>query len=214
MNDKLTKEDIKQYLVAWREFNDKNARQILIVYNTKLVRFIAKNYLGKGLSFDEILSSGNLGLINAINKFDYQNYPIDSFSTYIATAIENQIKRDLAYYNKHSHVLSFEEPIGKNKDGDEMTIEETLGTDAEQLTEDVVAEFKNDILRKSLQCLTTREKQIILLRYGLNEENSKTLEEVAEIFNCSRQTIFNQERKALIKMHHPRITRKLKDFVD
>lgn len=214
MYEKLTEEETKQYLVAWRKFKDKKSRDILISNNIRLVTFIAKKYLGKGLSYDEILSAGSLGLMNAINKFDYEDYPLNTFSTYISTAIENQIKRDLNSCNKHNHVLSFEEPLGTSKDGDEMTLGQTLGTDIDELTENVDVNLKKDILIKSLKCLTTREKEIILLRYGLNGKDGKTLEEIAEIFNCSRQTILNQERKALIKMHHPRNTRKLKDFVD
>ena len=121
---------------------------------------------------------------------------------------------ELRKYNKHSHVLSFDQPIGKNKDGEEMKIEDIVGTDAEQLIEDVISEMKIDIVREALKCLTSREQQIILLRYGLDEAHRKTQDEIAEIFGCSRLTIARQEQKALVKMRHPRNTRKLKDFIE
>ena len=75
-------------------------------------------------------------------------------------------------------------------------------------------EMKIDIVREALQCLTSREQQIILLRYGLDEVHKKTQDEVAEIFGCSKTTIAKQEQKALVKMRHPRNTRKLKDFIE
>lgn len=214
MAKRLTLDETKNYLRAWRELSDKQALEILVTCNAALVTFFVKKYLGKGLTFEELTSSGNEGLIRAINKFDYKQREIEAFSSYIATSIVNQIKSDLYKNNKHSHVLSFDQLIGQNKDGDEMRIEDLVGTDAEQLIEDVISEMKIDIVREALQCLTSREQQIILLRYGLDEVHKKTQDEVAEIFGCSKATIANQEQKALTKMRHPRNTRKLKDFIE
>lgn len=214
MARRLSLEETKNCLRAWRELGDKEALEVLTICNGGLVGFFAKKNLGKGLTFDELKSAGYEGLINAINKFNYTENAIEGFSSYISAAIENQMKNELRKYNKHSHVLSFEQPIGQNKDGDEMKIEDLIGTDAEQLIEDVIAEMKIDIVRETLQCLNSREQQIILLRYGLDETHKKTQEEVAEIFGCSKKTIVRQEQKALIKMRHPRNTRKLKDFIE
>lgn len=214
MARRLSLDETKNCLRAWRELADEEALEVLTICNCGLVGFFAKKYLGKGLTFEELQSAGNEGLINAINKFDYNERAIEGFSSYISTAIENQMKMELRKYNKHSHVLSFDQPIGQNKDGDEMKIEDLVGTDAEQLLEDVISEMKIDIVREALQCLTSREQQIILLRYGLDEVHKKTQDEVAEIFGCSKATIAKQEQKALVKMRHPRNTRKLKDFIE
>lgn len=214
MARRLTLEETKSYLRAWREFSDEKALELLTACNMGLVGFFAKKYLGKGLAFEELQSAGNLGLINAINMFDYKERPIEGFSTYASIAIENQIRMDLRKNNKHSQVLSFEDPIGYNKDGDEMRIEDLIGTDSEQLIEDVISNMKIDIVREALRCLTSRERQIILLRYGLDDKYLKTQEEVAEIFGCSQSLIARQEQKALVKMRHPRNMRKLKDFID
>lgn len=214
MAKKLSLDETKNCLRAWRELNDEEALEVLTISNNGLVGFFAKKYLGKGLTFEELQSAGFEGLLNAINKFDYNERAIEGFSTYISVAIENQMRNDLKKYNKHSHVLSFDQPIGQNKDGDEMKVEDLVGTDAEQLIEDVISEMKIEVVREALQCLTSREQQIILLRYGLDEAHKKTQDEVAEIFGCSRMTIAKQEQKALIKMRHPRNTRKLKDFID
>lgn len=214
MARRLSLDETKNCLRAWRELGDEDALEVLTICNGGLVGFFAKKYLGKGLTFEELQSAGNEGLINAINKFNYNEKTIEGFSSYISIAIENQMKMELRKYNKHSHVLSFDQPIGQNKDGDEMKIEDLIGTDAEQLIEDVISEMKIDIVREALQCLTSREQQIILLRYGLDEVHKKTQDEVAEIFGCSKATIAKQEQRALVKMRHPRNTRKLKDFIE
>ena len=208
----LTLDETEKYLKLYREFADEDALTLLVTCNGGLVGFFAKKYLGKGLTFDELVSAGNEGLIKAINKFDYEEREIQGFSTYISVAIENAMKYELRKYHKHSHVLSFEQPLGQNKDGDELTIEDIVGTDAEELMEDVISEMKIDIVREALKSLTSREQQIILLRYGLDDVHRKTQAEVAKIFGCSIPTIAKQEQKALIKMRHPRNTRKLKDF--
>ena len=214
MTRKLSLEETKKCLRAWREFYDKEALEVLMVCNGGLVVFFVKKYLGMGLTFDELKSAGDEGLLRAINKFDYKEREIEKFSSYISVAIENQIRIELRKYNKHSHVLSFNQPIGQNKDGDEMTIEDLIGTDADKLIEDVISEMKIDIVREALQCLTSRERQIILLRYGLDDTHKKTQDEIAEMFGCSKSAIVKQEKKALIKMRHPRNTKKLKDFIE
>lgn len=211
---RLTLEETKKCLIAWRELGDKKACEFLIINNEALIVYFVKRYLGKGLEFDELKSAGFLGLQKAINAFDYVNHPIETFSTYISMAIDNEIKREFKRYNKHSHVLSFDEPIAHNKDGDELTVEDLLGTDADQLIEDVISEMKIDIVKNALSCLTSREQQIIFLRYGLDDAHRKTQEEVAQIFGCSKTNIMRQEQKAITKMRHPRNTRKLKDFID
>lgn len=214
MSRRLTLDETKNCLRAWREFHDNNALELLMVCNSGLVGFIAQKYLGKGLTFEELQSAGNEGLLRAINKFNYDERAIEGFSTYISTAIENQMKTELKKYNKHSQVLSFEQPMYTSKDGDELTIEDLVGTDADELIDEVISTIKIDIVREALNCLTSRERQIIILRHGLDDKHRKSQDEVAKIFGCSKQTICNQEHKALIKMRHPRNTRKLKDFID
>lgn len=210
----LTLDETEKYLKLYREFADEDALTLLVTCNGGLVGFFAKKYLGKGLTFDELVSAGNEGLIKAINKFDYEEREIQGFRAYISVAIDNAMKYELRKYNKHSHVLSFEQPLGQNKDGDELTIEDIVGTDAEELIEDVISEMKIDIVREALKSLTSREQQIIFLRYGLDDVHRKTQAEVAEIFDYSTHTIAKQEQKALVKMRHPRNTRKLKDFIE
>lgn len=214
MTRRLTIEEIKKCLKAWKELNDQQALELLVLSHQGLVIFFVKRYLNKGLTFEELKSAGNEGLLRAINKFDYNNSSIESFGTYISVAIENDIKLELKKYNKHSQVLSFEQPIGQNKDGTEMRIEDLIGTEADELVDEIIKGIKNNIVREALESLTSREKQIIILRYGLDDNNEKTLQEIAEIMNCSSKTIAYQEQKALRKMKYPRNKIKLDDFIE
>lgn len=214
MKRKLELQDIKNCLYLWRAYGDQQAATVLIESNMGLVRTIANKYRSNGLSFAELESAGRLGLFNAINKFDFETRDMEGFSSYIGKAIENSIRLELRGYRKHSHVLSFDQPLGQNKDGDELKIEDIVGTDADELMDGVISEMKNEVLREALNCLTTREKRIIFLRYGLDEAYCKTQEELATMFNCSKSTIAKQEAKALTKMRHPKNTRKIKDFLD
>ena len=214
MPRRLTLEETRNCLIAWRELQNDDALTLLTTCNRGLVFYFAQKYIGSGLTFDELVSAGDEGLVRAINKFNYMEYGVEIFSSYISTVIENSMRKEIRNYNKHSHVLSFNQPLGQNKDGDELTIEDIIGTDADELIDNVIDEMKIDTVREALQCLTSREKQIILLRYGLDEEHKKTQEEVAKILGCSIPTIVRQEQKALIKMRHPKNTRKIKDFLD
>ena len=217
MNRRLTWEETKECLIAWQEHGDKKAQETLVIANMGLIRYFANLYREKGLTYDELCSAGYEGIFNAINKFDYkreENANLNSFSSYISIAIQNQMTRDLKQYQKHSHVLSFDQPIGRSKDGDDKTIEDIVGTDAEELLDDILTEIKSEIVRNALKCLTSTEQKIILLRYGLDEAHRKTYREIAEILGCSHQSVEQTEKKALIKMRHPRNTKKLKDFLD
>lgn len=210
----LALEDVEKLLRAWRESNDKEALNLLVAGNGGLVGFFAKKHLGKGLSFEELISAGNVGLLNAINIYDYEGRGMQTFRSYISVSIENGMLMEIRRYKKHSHVMSLNEPIGTSKDGDELTLEDILSTDPDVLIDNVIEGMKNDIVKDALKSLTTREQKIILLRYGLDDDHRKTQEEVAEILGCTKATVSNQERKALIKMRHPRNTRKLKNLIE
>ena len=210
---RLTTDETLRVLNFYRDTGDQEALELLIISNMGLVGYFVKRYLNSGIEYDDLKSIGTIGLINAINKFNVEK-PIEAFSSYISMAIDNQIKMEIRKQKKHSGVMSLDAPVGYNKDGDEMMIEDIVGTDEEQLFNDVISGLKVGIVREALKSLTYREQQIILLRYGLDDAHRKTQEEVAEMFDCSKMTILKQEQKALIKMRHPKNTRKLKDFID
>ena len=214
MAKRLSNEQTLNCLKLWRENFDEDALTLLASSNMALVKYIAYKYLNRGLSFDELTSAGYEALVRAINVFNYIDYPIETFSTYLSRSIENGIRREFGNYNKHSHVLSFNAPLGYDKHGDEMTVEQIIGTEPEKLLNDVIDEMKIDVVKESLKCLTSRERQVILLRYGLDEQHRKNLVEIGKLLGISGEATRQIEKKALIKMRHPRNTRKLKDFND
>ena len=215
MNRRLTLEETYKCLKAWKELKDKEAYELLIKCNSGLVVFIAKKYLGRGLNFNELVSAGNLGLLNAINKFNYEDNSIKAFSTYIGTSIENAIRVEITNYNKHKDVLSFNEPIICDEDNVGYKIlEETIGTDEKTVEEDVLEKITSNVVRQALTNLTERERKIIYLRFGLDNGENKTLDEVAKIYNTTIPKIVEEERKILRKIRHPKYSKKLRDFLD
>ena len=210
MSRKLSLDETKRFLIAWREYEDKDALTVLVECNQGLVGYFVGKNIGKGLSNDELMSAGNLGLLKAINAFDYNNISINAFSSYISVSIDREMKKDIKKNSKHSDVISFDDHIyGEDED---LTIEGIIGTDEDELLNNVIDNLKIDIVRDALKSLSHREQQIILLRYGLDDKHRKNLDEIAEILNCSRQNVSLMEKRALIKMRHPRNTKKLKDF--
>ena len=214
MNKKLSLEETKNYLILWKEHSNKKALETLVICNMPLVVFICKRYLNKGLSYEELESAGLEGLLRAINKFNYKEKEIEGFSTYISTAIENQIRIEFRMNNKHSNVLSLNEPIGYDNEGKEIKIEDILYVDDEEVIDTVMSSILKDTINECMNVLTRKEKTIIALRYGLDGKGKKSLREIGEIFNCSRTMISKQEQKALTKMKHPRNIKKLKDLID
>jgi RNA polymerase sigma factor (sigma-70 family) len=148
MSRRLSLDETEKCLRAWQELKDREALELLTECNIGLVVFFAKKYLGNGLTFEELQSAGSEGLIKAINKFNYNENSMKGFSSYISIAIENQIRYEFRKYNKHSHVLSFEQPLCQNIDGEEIKIEDLAGTDEDQLIEVVIDKIEIDNIRR------------------------------------------------------------------
>lgn len=213
----LTNEELRNLLERWQYNQDQEAITILIERNMGLVRKIASKFRDYNFTFEELEVIGMEKIWESANNFNFEDKGEELkkiFGSYLAVSIERGILREIKKNVKHDEVLSFSQTIGQNKDGKEQTLEDTLGTDDDMLINDVISEMKSDIVRNALNSLTSRERKIILLRYGLDKDHCKTLEEVGEIYNVSRERVRQWEEKALIKMRHPRNTRKLKDFIE
>lgn len=213
----LTSEELRNLLSKWRYNNDQQAITIIIERNMGLVRKIASKFRDYNFTFEELEMIGMEKIWESANNFNFEdkgNELSKVFGAYLAVSIERGILREIKKNAKHDEVLSFSQSIGQNKDGKEQTLEDTLGTDDDMLINDVLSEIKSEVVKNALNSLTSKERKIILLRYGLEKDKCKTLEEVGEIFGVSRERIRQTEEKALIKMRHPRNTRKLKDFIE
>jgi RNA polymerase sporulation-specific sigma factor len=190
----LTQEEETELIVKTKN-GDGVARQTLIEHNLRLVAHIVKKYSNAG-DADDLISAGEIGLIKGIDTFKLDKG--SQLSTYCARCIENEVLMLIRMSKKHNQVYSLEESLGKDKDGNEITLGDTIGCDTDELAENlektVLSENINRILKEKL---SEREYQILCMRYGLNNTPALTQREVAKKLGISRSYISRLENKAL-----------------
>ena len=194
----LTQDEEKMYLERMKN-GDEEARNILIERNLRLVAHISKKYSSTNVDQDDLISIGSIGLIKGINSFDMDK----SFklATYIAKCIENEILMYLRNNKKRAYDLYLNEPIGKDKDDNEVTLQEVLENDDKNIEDIVDLKFKiKRLYEKMKKTLKEREKLIIELRFGLNGNKPRTQKEIASMMNISRSYVSRIETKAIGKL--------------
>lgn len=194
----LTPEEEKIYLEKMKE-GDEEARNILIERNLRLVAHVAKKYSSSNVDQDDLISIGSIGLIKGINSFDVNK----SFklATYVAKCIENEILMYLRSNKKRASDVYLNEPIGKDKDDNEVTLQEVLENNDRNVEDEVDLKFKiKKLYEKMKKTLKDREKVIIELRFGLNGTKPKTQKEIAKMMNISRSYVSRIESKAIGKL--------------
>lgn len=194
----LTQEEEKVYLTKMKN-GDEEARNILIERNLRLVAHVAKKYSSSNIDQDDLISIGSIGLIKGINSFDMDK----SFklATYIAKCIENEILMYLRSNKKRASDVYLNEPIGKDKDDNEVTLQEVLENNERNVEDEVDLKFKvKRLYEKMKKILKDREKIIIELRFGLNGQKPKTQKEIAKMMNISRSYVSRIESKAIGKL--------------
>lgn len=194
----LSQEDEKYYLERMKNGDD-NARNVLIERNLRLVAHVAKKYSSSNVDQDDLISIGSIGLIKGINSFDMDK----SFklATYVAKCIENEILMYLRSNKKRGADVYLNEPIGKDKDDNEVTLQEVLENSDRNIEEVVDLKLKVKLLyEKMKKILKEREKLIIELRFGLNGQKPKTQKEIAKMMNISRSYVSRIESKAIGKL--------------
>lgn len=192
----LSKEKEQEYLVLSAK-GDKDAKEILVKHNLRLVAHIAKKYANYGDN-DELISIGSIGLIKAVESFKSDKGT--SLATYASRCIENEILMTMRTTKKHRYNVSLNEPIGVDKDGNELVIMDMLESD-----QNVIEDVENSIMMEKLTAITKsvldkREYEIIKMRYGLENTGALTQREVAKKFNISRSYVSRIEKKALEKI--------------
>ncbi len=194
----LSQEDEKKYLEKLTN-GDENARNILIERNLRLVAHVAKKYSGTKVDQDDLISIGTIGLIKGINSYDLSKNI--KLATYVARCIENEILMYFRSTKKLGAEVYLNEPIGKDKDDNIVTLQEVLENDDRNIEDEVDLKFKiKNLYQKIKQILKEREKTIIELRFGLNGEKPKTQHEIAKMLGISRSYVSRIETKAIGKL--------------
>lgn len=192
----LSPEEEKKYLALARE-GDEAAKEILIRHNMRLVAHIVKKYVGAAET-DDLLSVGSIGLIKAINT--YRDGKGTQLATYTARCIENEILMLLRSGKKHKNNVSLTDPVGTDKDGNELTLIDLLSEKEESVFAQVEKSIQHDkfvsVLKK---ILTEREYSIISMRYGLDDGAPLPQREVAKKLGISRSYISRIEKRAIEK---------------
>ncbi len=194
----LSKEKEKEYLEKSAQ-GDKEAKEILVKHNLRLVAHIAKKYSNYGDN-DELISIGSIGLIKAIESFKPDKGT--QLATYASRCIENEILMTMRTSKKHRSNVSLNEPIGVDKDGNELVIMDMLCDDCSVIEDVENSIMMEKLLRITKAVLDEREYEIIRLRYGLGGCGALTQREVAKKFDISRSYVSRIEKKALEKIKH------------
>ncbi|MFR7510815.1 MAG: RNA polymerase sporulation sigma factor SigK [Muribaculaceae bacterium] len=178
---------------------DTNARNILIEHNLRLVAHVAKKYTNYQKDSDELISIGTVGLIKGIST--YKNTKGSRLATYTARCIDNEILMYLRSAKKLQNNISLQSAVGIDKEGNEVTLEEKLADPTPSVEETLSSNAEQKVLQSLIdKVLTSREKFIINLRYGLNNTQEKTQREIASSIGISRSYVSRIEKKALSKL--------------
>ena len=189
----------EQYYVKLLEENDPDARLVLIERNLRLVAHIAKKYAGPMTTQDDLISIGTIGLIKAVNT--YTSKKSTRLATYAAKCIENEILMSIRASKRIKQEVSLSLPIGTDKDGNEISFNDILGTDTDEIVDSINLKIQVGKLHEAISsALTGREKTVIISRYGLDGNEPLPQREIAERLGISRSYVSRIEERALEKL--------------
>ena len=199
----LSQKEEEMYFKLYKNGDD-DAKKILIERNLRLVVHVAKKYSMSGKDSDDLISIGSIGLIKAVSTYDYEKG--HKFATYAARCIQNEILMYLRSSKKLQNEVSIDDSIGSDKEGNTISLIDILENDEPAVVDKVDLRIKTSELYVRIEeCLTDREKLIIVLRYGLSDKGEKTQKEVASMLNISRSYVSRIEKKAIEKLKDKRL---------
>ena len=167
------------------EENNLEARQTLVERNLRLVVYIAKKFENTGIGIEDLISIGTIGLMKGVNTFNSDKKI--KLATYASRCIENEILMFLRKSNKIKGEVSIDEPLNKDRDGNELLLSDILGTEPDITSRNLEDEVDKKLLRNSIENLKDREKNIMEMRFGFKTGKEKTQKEVAdELRNFSK----------------------------
>lgn len=193
----LNKEEELNYLIKAKK-GDIEAKNTLIEHNLRLVVFLAKKYENTGYDIEDLVSIGTIGLIKGINT-----YKIDKnikLATYASRCISNEILMFLRKNKRRRGEISLEDALNYDAEGNELHLEDILGTEDDIVHKEFEQKLDKQFLAKEITKLSARDKQIMVMRYGLNNTEEYTQKEVAEILGISQSYISRIEKKVIKKL--------------
>ena len=180
------------------EKKDPEAINKLIIHNLRLVVYIAKKFENTGVSVDDLTSIGTMGLIKAVKSFiPSKNI---KFATYASRCVENEILMYLRKRSNRNIDISMDEALSTDSEGNELNLIDVLYTQENEISKTMEEESNRQIVWQSLDKLPVREKEIVIMRFGLNGNEEKTQKEVADIIGISQSYISRLEKKILKKL--------------
>jgi len=180
------------------EMGDERAKQLLIERNLRLVVYIAKRFENTGVNLEDLISIGTIGLIKAIGT--YRREKNIKLATYASRCIENEILMHIRKIACQKAEVSLDEPINMDYDGNELLLSDILGTDEDMILRPMEDDVDLCVLRQALQELPEREREIILMRYGLYGYKELTQKEVAQKMGISQSYISRLEKRIMQKL--------------
>ncbi|MDY4635173.1 MAG: RNA polymerase sporulation sigma factor SigE [Candidatus Limivicinus sp.] len=190
--------DAEEGAIAALRQGDEAARQLLIEHNLRLVVYISKRFENTGINIEDLISIGTIGLIKAVNTFNSgKNIKL---ATYASRCIENEILMYLRKINAQRTEVSFDEPLNTDWDGNELLLSDILGTDEDEVYRPLEDDADRQMLMEAIDTLDQREREIILLRFGLPQGREYTQKEVADLLGISQSYISRLEKRIIDRL--------------
>lgn len=192
------KREEESELLARMVDGEEQAKQVLIERNLRLVVYIARRFENTGINIEDLISIGTIGLIKAINT--YRTDKNIKLATYASRCIENEILMYLRKSAVQRTEVSLDEPLNTDWDGNELLLSDVLGTDADTVMRPIEDDVDRQLLEAALQKLSEREREIIVLRFGLSGHPEQTQKEVADRMGISQSYISRLEKRIIARL--------------
>ena len=189
----------EEALIKRLDNGDNSVKSELTERNLRLVVYIAKKFENTGINVEDLISIGTIGLIKSINTFKPDKNI--KLATYASRCIENEILMYLRKNVNRRGEVSIDEPLNVDWDGNELLLSDILGTDNDIICRGLEDEVDRELLKRALSLLSSREREIMVLRFGLNKTKSKTQKEVADMMGISQSYISRLEKRIIKRLH-------------
>lgn len=194
----LSREEEEAAFQRIAETGDFAARNMLIEHNLRLVVYIARKFETTGIGIEDLISIGTIGLIKSVNTF----VPCRGvkLATYASRCIENEILMYIRKTQQQKNEVSIDEPLNVDWDGNELLLSDVLGTESDSVNSGIEWDAEKDVLNKAVDGLEKREREIMVLRFGLGGGKEHTQKEVADMIGISQSYISRLEKKIILRL--------------